>query len=162
MRIYAVPSRHEGLAFVVPETALPRSRPANGLDVAEAERYVAALEDTRLPVTRFRWASLSEATVEAEVRADEAVSVQIAHHPGWEAWSDGKPLNVAEDGLGQIALRPGAGKHRIELRFTGGWEQALAKTASLLSALLLAGLLVPALRRKAVALPAVRALARRV
>jgi hypothetical protein len=162
MRIYAVPSRHDGLAFVVPETALPRSRPADGLDVAEAERYVAALEDAQLPDTRFRWASLSEVMIEAEVRGGEAVSVQIAHHPGWEAWSDGEPIPVAEDGLGQIALRPGAGKHRIELRFTGGWEQSLAKTASLLSALLLAGLLIPPLRRKAVALPAVKALAQRL
>jgi hypothetical protein len=71
-------------------------------------------------------------------------------------------LPVDEDGLGQIVLRPGAGKHSIQLRFTGGWEQALAKSASMLSALLLAGLLVPPLRKKAAALPAMKALARRL
>lgn len=162
MRIYRVPMRHEGLAFVVPEGAVPRSRPADGLDVAPAERYVAALEDTRLPETRFAWNSLSEATIDAELRDGQVLSVQIAHHPGWEAWAAEQRLDVAEDGLGQIVLRPGAGKHRLRLRFTGGWEQVFARSASAVSALLLVLLLIPALRKKAAALPAIQALARRL
>ena len=148
MKMYRVPFRHGGLAFVVPETALPRHRPHDGLDVQEASTYVASLDDRTLPVSTFAWQSLSKAVVETAPREGEAVSVQISYHPGWEAHANGKRIDVGEDGLGQIVLRTAPGPQRIELEFTGGTEQVLARTASWFSALLLAALLIAPARRR--------------
>src|SRR5262249_35611733 len=47
--VYGIPTRSRSLAHVVPETALVRRFPYNGLDVDEMGRYVAALEDPALP-----------------------------------------------------------------------------------------------------------------
>ncbi len=149
MRMYHVPARHEGLAFVVPETAMPVRKPENGLDVAEAQRYVAALEDISLPVTQFAWESAGEAGISAAIAEGQALSVQISYHPGWEAWSDGERLRVEQDGLGQIVLRPGPGTHRIRLVFTGGTEQAAARAVSGLALLALVTLAIPPLRKRA-------------
>lgn len=162
MRMYRVPARHAGLAFVVPEFALPRNRPQNGLDVAEAERYVAALEDPSLPETKFEWRGVSEANIVSVVGDGQALSLQVSYHPGWEAWSDGVRLTVEEDGLGQIVLRPGVGRHDIRLVFTGGMEQVFARMASGLSLLVLVVLLVPPLRKRAAALPPIRGLLQRL
>ncbi|MDZ7637635.1 MAG: hypothetical protein U5J83_05210 [Bryobacterales bacterium] len=162
MRMYAVPARHEGLAFVVPDAALPSNRPHDGLDVGEAERYVAALEDSSLPVTQFAWRGLGEAAIQARVGEGQAVSVQVSHHPGWEAFAGGRKLPLEEDGLGQIVLRPGAGEHAIRLVFTGGMEQTLARLACAISLLIFLVLLVPPLRKRAAALAPVRGLLQRL
>ncbi|MCC6265417.1 MAG: hypothetical protein IT169_17725 [Bryobacterales bacterium] len=151
-RIYRVPARQEGLAFVVPEAAVPRTRPTDGLDVGEARRYVEALEDATLPVTQFEWRGPGDATIEAAPGADQAVSVQVSYHPGWEATSGGRALSVEEDGLGQIVLRPGPGRHRIHLVFTGGTEGVLTRTASCLSLLVILIVAIPPSRNRALAL----------
>ena len=153
MRMYRVPARHAGLAFAVPESALPQNRPANGLDVAEAERYVAALESPALPVTQFEWLGSSEAAIASVLGEGQALSVQVSYHPGWEAWSGQRKLGVEEDGLGQIVLRPGVGHQDIRLVFTGGMEQIFARAASGLSLLVFVVLLVPPLRKRAAAIP---------
>lgn len=148
MMLYHVPFRHDGLAFVVPEAAIPQRRPHDGLDVEEASAYVAALDDATLPVSTFAWQSLSKAVVETAPRAGESVSIQTSYHPGWEAHANGKRIDVGEDGLGQIVLRTAPGPQRIELEFTGGIEQQFARTASWLSALFLAALLIAPARRR--------------
>ena len=153
MRMYRVPARHAGLAFAVPESALPQNRPPNGLDVAEAERYVAALENPALPVSQFEWLGSSEAGIASVLGEGQALSVQVSYHPGWEAWSGQRKLGVEEDGLGQIVLRPGVGHHDIRLVFTGGMEQIFARAASGLSLLVFVVLLVPPLRKRAAAIP---------
>ncbi len=153
MRMYRVPARHAGLAFAVPESALPQNRPANGLDVAEAERYVAALENPALPVSQFEWLGSSEVAIASVLGEEQALSVQVSYHPGWEAWSGQRKLGVEEDGLGQIVLRPGVGHHDIRLVFTGGMEQIVARAASGLSLLVFVVLLVPPLRKRAAAIP---------
>ncbi len=120
---YAVPARHAGLASVIPEDAVPRRRPQNGLDVQEAERYVTAMEDASLPVAAWRWLSSTEAETEAETRNGEVLSVRVAYHPGWEASDRSGPVKVEGDGLGQMILRVPSGVHHIRLRFTGGAEK---------------------------------------
>lgn len=150
-RMYRVPSRHAGLAFVVPEGAVPRHRPKDGLDVAEAERYVEALDDPTLPVTHFEWRGPGDAAIVATPGPEQTVSVQVSYHPGWEAFADGRTLRVEEDGLGQIALRPGPGRHEIRLVFTGGAERVVTQTASGICLLAFLVILIPPLRKTVLA-----------
>lgn len=150
-RMYRVSARHGGLAFVVPEVAVPRSRPKDGLDVAEAQRYVSALEDVAMPVTQFEWRGPGEAAIEANPGAEQAISVQVSYHPGWEATSGGSVLRVEEDGLGQIVLRPGPGRHQIRLVFTGGTERILTRTASGVCLLVFLVVAIPPARNRALA-----------
>lgn len=151
MRMYRVPARRAGLAFVVPENATPRVRPRDGLDTGEARRYVEALEDPAMPAAQFEWQGAGEAAITAALDAGQVVSVQASYHPGWEAWADGRALRVEEDGLGQIVLRPGPGRHSIRLAFTGGAEGDLTRSASALSLAVFLVILTPPLRKRALA-----------
>ncbi len=151
MRMYRVPARHGGLAFVIPEGATPRNRPSDGLDVAEARRYTAALEDPAMPEAQFEWRGPGEAAILSTLEEGQAISVQASYHPGWEAWADGRALRVEEDGLGQIVLRPGPGRHAIRLAFTGGVEGVLTRAASGISLAVFLVILVPPLRKRVLA-----------
>jgi len=135
-RIYRVPFRHDGLAFVVPESCLPPRPPANGVDTETIEAYVQSLDDASLPQSCWQWTGNDEALIETTLQDGQVVSVQVAWHPGWQAFVGNRELPVEQDGLGQVFLRPGPGQHKIRLQFTGGSERTLLQSAFLLGLLL--------------------------
>lgn len=137
-RIYRIPARHAGLAFVIPEQAVPTKAPASGLDISSAEVYAAALEDAAMPETRWEWKAANEAILETATSPGQAIAVQVSWHPGWRAFAGDTEIPVEGDALGQIILRPPPGSHRIRLVYTGGWERRT------MLALWLAGLLASA------------------
>ncbi|HEY2019139.1 MAG TPA: hypothetical protein VGH38_36785 [Bryobacteraceae bacterium] len=137
--IYDVPVRSRSLAHVIPSSAVVTRRPIHGLDIAPAEAYVAALEDSRYPLATFQWNSRSDATIHAAVERGQVISVQITYVKGWEAWSEGRRVSIRGDAIGQMIVEPDhAGPCEVSLRYTGGGE-VLATRAMCLISMLAAG-----------------------
>jgi hypothetical protein len=130
--IYRVPLRSTSLAHVIPRAALVTRRPIHGLDVAQVRPYVAALEDPSKPVANLAWRDPDHGTIEAAVRPNEVVSVQITYDPGWQAHVQGKSVNLKPDQMGFITIDPRCeGSCSIDLNFDGGLERRIALTISI-------------------------------
>jgi hypothetical protein len=119
--IYRVPQRSNSLAHVIPQAALVRRTPSSGADIAEIERYDAALDDTALPQATFEWLTRNRIRIVATPGAGQAISVQVSHHPGWRATAAGRRIPIHRDGLGLMWLEP-AGAPEIILDYNGGLE----------------------------------------
>jgi hypothetical protein len=144
--IYDVPVRSRSLAHVIPASEVVARPPAHGLDVALAERYVAALEDPRYPLATFDWKNMSAAAIHTTLAPGQVVSVQETYERGWEAWANGRRQTVRGDGLGLIVIEPDCtGPCDITLRYTGGIDAPLTWS---LSAAAMLGALVYAWRRR--------------
>ena len=129
--IYAIPQRTRSLVHVVPDDAIVKHRPINGLDIAETSRYVAALDDPALPVSELAWRGPGEGNIHTKLRPGQALSVQVTHDKGWVAVANGRQATVAPDGLGLIAIRTGCdGDCDVDLFFEGGLERKLCRILS--------------------------------
>lgn len=126
--LYRVPQRSSSLAHVIPATASVTRRPRDGLDTAELERYVAALDDASRPVARLRWTGSNRAVIETQLARGEVVSIQVNYHPGWHARVNGTEAAIHRDGLGLMRIEPACqGACPIELIYDGGWEFRLCR-----------------------------------
>jgi hypothetical protein len=146
--IYGVPSRSHSLAHVVPPAALVRKFPVNGLDIDEMVRYVAALEDPKIPEAEFRWLTQHSANIRAKLKPGQVISIQERYTPGWHAEVNGRPQKVEHDALGLMVLRPDCTDCWITISYDGGTQWRATCIASLLVTLLGLVLLVrSAIRR---------------
>jgi hypothetical protein len=140
--IYRVPQRNLSLAHVVPEAALVRRQPWQADDVADLERFDAAVEDPALPEASFQWDGRNRMRISTVTAPGQVISVQVSYHPGWHARINGQPAEVQRDGLGLIWLRPGgAGACYLEMVYDGGWELRLLRYARVAALLALAATL---------------------
>jgi hypothetical protein len=133
--VYAVPQRSDSLARVVRRKDLVEQRPPSAVDVDALVPFVAALDDTSLPLTEWRWRSRKQAVVIGELHREHVLSVAISFHPGWRGRVNGRPAKLRADGLSLMVVEPECeGRCQVELEFTGGVEAMLARWASLLAA----------------------------
>jgi hypothetical protein len=131
--IYEIPGKSSSLAHVVPAEAVVSHMPIHGLDVAETERYVRALDDPAFPAAPLLWPNRHTATVNTQVQPGQAISVQVTYDPGWRAEANGSSVRVQRDGLGLIKLEPPCnGRCEVTLFYDGGTEWRLAVAASLI------------------------------
>ena len=128
--IYQVTAGPHSLAHVIrPEQVVSRA-PVHGLDVEPLRPFVAALEDPTLPAARFVWLNQHEARIQAEMRPDQVVSVQISYAPGWRAEANGMAARVRRDALGLMIIEPRcSGPCRIVLTYDGGVERRWTRVA---------------------------------
>ena len=120
--IYQVTGR-AGLAHVVPEAAIVKHAPKVPEDVAEVEKFVAALDDPAMPDARLDWQGRNHIAIHTDGAPGQAVAVQVSYHPGWHAFVSGQGRELRKDGLGLMWLRPEcAGPCEIRLDYDGGWE----------------------------------------
>ena len=139
--IYAVPSRSESLAHVIPVSAVVSRQPIHGLDVDPLRPYVAALEDPALPAARMTWDSPSSARIEAAVEPGQAVSIQENYAPGWRATADGRPIPIRGDGIGLMVLQPACnGSCDIRINFGLAPEALICRVLSAAVSLAILGL----------------------
>jgi hypothetical protein len=111
--------------------SLVRDRPVHGLDISQTRRYVQALEDPNYPHANFRWTSRHSAEIQALLRPDDLLSVQITYHPGWHALVHGAARKVFGDGLGQLIVEPDCvGPCDVQLIYDGGVEMLTARILS--------------------------------
>jgi hypothetical protein len=121
--IRRIPARTTSLAHVVPEQAISRHPPRTPEDIAEAARFVAALDDPSMPAATLEWLGREHMRIGATLSPGQVVSVQEGYHPGWRASVAGRQSEVFKDGLGLMWLRPGCtGACEIVLEYGGGWE----------------------------------------
>lgn len=126
--VYQVPASDNGLAHVVPKSALPIRHPYNGIDIEPIAPLVNALDHPPAS-TRFRWVNQHEAEITATTAADDVIYVQQTCDPGWHTDRD---LPVTCDLLGQTVIDPGtAGNHTIRLIYSGGPEDQAAQSAQM-------------------------------
>ncbi len=123
--IFAVPQRSKSFAHVVPRAAIVTRQPIHGLDLDPARAYVAALDDTSLPLADLVWSSPSQAAIRTSMHPGQVISVQETWMPGWQARVAGRDVPVRGDKLGMIVIEPGCdGPCQIDLSFgltTEGW-----------------------------------------
>jgi len=138
--IYGVPQRTKSLAHVVPESALVKRRPVNGLDIDEVARYVAALDDRSLPADEMRWTSPDRGHIDTTLHPGQVLSVQSAYNPGWIALANGKPARVTKDALGLSVIHADCdGPCSADFIFAGGLERNICRALS--AATLVGGLI---------------------
>jgi hypothetical protein len=131
--IYAVPRAMASLAHAVRLADLPSVRPA-AYDTGPLAPYLRALRDPGLPPASFRWTSAHSATIEADLRPEHLLSVQIAWDRGWTARVDGRRRAMWADRLGQIVVAPEcSGRCTVELGYDGGAEMRVAVWVSRLA-----------------------------
>jgi hypothetical protein len=136
--LYRVGTPHASLARVVPRASLVPRTPIHGGDVEPLEKYVAALDDLRMPPASFDWTSAHSARIVTDIGNWQVVSVQMAWHKGWHARAGGKSIPIARDALGLMTIDPRAqGPMTIELVYDGGVEMRVAKWLSGITAVLL-------------------------
>ena len=145
--IWEVPWRSPSLAHVMRPSDLVAHEPESGIDVDPLRPYVAALDNPEFPAAQFAWRNRHQATMTADLRPDQVLSVQISYHPGWHASVDGQPRRAFRDHLGQLAVAPACdGPCRVEIAFDGGAEMYAARLISWSA--MLGGLLWALLRRR--------------
>jgi len=99
--------------------------------------YLAALDDPTLPPADFRWRGTSAATITADLRPEQLLSVQVAFDEGWHARVQGQPRPVRSDRLGQMAIEPHcSGPCVVELTWDGGAGTLVARGTALAGGLL--------------------------
>jgi MFS family permease len=143
--IYGVPARSDSLAHVMAARDLVRNPPANGLDIAQLEKYVAALDAPAYPEAKWRWTSRHSAVIDAAVAPGQVISTQVTYTPGWRATA----AEVSHDGLGLMVLKPTCqGPCQFALTYDGGREWRVTCLLSLAAMLAVLCLAVVALRRR--------------
>lgn len=128
--VYQVSNGAYSLAHVIRREDLVQHKPANGLDVSELRRYVAAIEDPGAPAA-LTWHGNNDVSIDARMKPGELVSAQITWDPGWHARVNGAQRRVMPDGIGLMAVDAGcAGDCRIDLEYDGGTERRVCRMAS--------------------------------
>lgn len=118
--IYRIPRRSHSLAHVVERS-----------DLGDVARYVTALENPSLPVASFNWRNAHQASIRAELKPAQMLSVQVNFHPGWQAKVAGRSIRIERDSLGFMAMNPECnGPCPVELEYVGGWEYWLTRFAA--------------------------------
>jgi hypothetical protein len=141
--IFAVPQRSRSLAHVIPKEAVVAREPIHGLDVDPVRPYVAALEDPSLPLAEMRWAGPSRAVIDAPMKLDQVMSVQVTWAPGWRASVAGRQIPLRKDGIGLIVLEPGCdGPCDIHLDYVATPEVWICRILSALANLGMIGALL--------------------
>ena len=133
-RIYRVPQRSASLAHVVRRSDIVSRAPIHGVDVEPLAKYVAALEDERLPLAGMRWTTRHSAEITGQLERDQLISVQESYHPGWHAAVNGNARKISPDALGFMLIESNCnGSCVIELSYDGGFEMQMARWLSGLS-----------------------------
>ena len=129
--IYSVPQRTQSLAHVIPEAAVVAHRPVNGLDTAEAVRYIAALDDPAMPPAIMTWPSPSEGHARTVLHPGQVLSVQVTYDRGWIARANGRDSPVTRDGIGMSEVHAACdGDCAIDFIFDGGLERKICRYLS--------------------------------
>lgn len=117
--IYEVPQHSAGLAHVINPADVIRRQPAHGLDTAPLEPYVRAINSPDYPQAELAWVNQHRARVKAAaMQANQLLSVQISHFPGWHARVDGSDRPLTADALGMMVIEPRcSGACEVDLSF---------------------------------------------
>jgi hypothetical protein len=118
--VFQVPSRSTSLAHVILcGDAVARS-PVHGNDIEPLQAYVRALDDPAFPAADLHWLDPHHARIQALLKPEHAISVQMTYDPGWRAFANALRIPVRSDALGLIIVEPQCeGDCVIDLEYAG-------------------------------------------
>jgi hypothetical protein len=147
--VYSVGRRSQSLAHVVVRDDIVAQLPENRLAPQPLLKYVNAIEAENSPWASFRWLSLHQARIRADVPPGRIVSLQISYDPGWRVTVAGKTRQTSPDGLGLMIIDPRCtGDCTIDLDWDGGAEGRWMPILQLSGCLLLLAWIVLARRQQ--------------
>lgn len=118
-----VPSRTASLGHVIAKADLVSRAPHGSLDLDPFRPFVAALENPAYPIAELQWPNHHTARVEANLKPDQILSLQITYFPGWHAAANGRDVPVLRDNIGFMYVEPRCdGACSIEMIYDGGVE----------------------------------------
>ncbi|MCX6631012.1 MAG: hypothetical protein NTW28_25650 [Candidatus Solibacter sp.] len=125
--VYDIPRRSRSLAHVMRPGDL-MMRPLALYGFSALDPYLAALENPDYPRAEFRWRAPSAASITADLKPDQVLSVQIAWDQGWNVTVGGRRVPAWSDKLGQMVVAPRcSGPCTVELIYDGGTEGMVAR-----------------------------------
>lgn len=141
--LYGVPRRFPARARVVETGRLNALKPPRFNDDTEyLQAYVDVIENgPDSPATNARQGP-DAMRVRAKVGEGQSILVQESYDPAWHAWLDGKPLPVRKDVMGMMVVDSPPGDHEIALAFVTPLENRLGRAATLLTLIIVVGLLL--------------------
>jgi hypothetical protein len=125
--IYSVPRRTRSLAHVLLAGDLAQMQPV-GYNSVALQPYLAALENPTYPPAELHWRAPSAASVTADLRPEQILSVQISWDNGWNASAGGRAVKIRGDRLGLVVIEPRCnGPCTVNLTYDGGAEGRWAR-----------------------------------
>jgi len=146
--IYRVPRRYPARVRVVETRKLNALAPPRFNDDVEYLRaYADVIEkgpDSPGALTREGTDSMR---VRARLEPGQSVVVQESFDPAWQAWAGGKPVPIRKDAMGFMAVDAPPGDQEIRMEFVTPLENRVGQVATVLSLLVLLGLVALDARR---------------
>lgn len=131
--IWAVPERSPTDARVVPEGAVVRHTPLNGIDLSEVNTFVSSIDDNTLPLAALDWIDDTHARITASFESGQVLAMAMTYDRGWVAHVKDHAVEVTRDGIGLLVVHPQCnGPCEVDLTFHGGIERLLCRIASFL------------------------------
>ena len=145
--LYRVPRRYAARARVVETGKLNALKPPRANDDVE---YLSAYADVvergpETPATLTRDGT-DAMRVRAKVEPGQSMVVQESWDPAWQAWDGGKQLPVRRDVMGFMVVDAPPGDREIRLAFATPLENRIGRIVTLVTLLVLVGLLVFSVR----------------
>ena len=140
--LYGVPRRYTTLARVVETGKLNVLKPPrHNDDVEYLQAYADVIEKGPDSEPALKWNGTDAMSVHAKVQPGQTLVVQETYDPAWHAWSDGRALTIRKDAMGMMAIDAPVGEHEIAVIFITPMENRIGRVLTLLTIVLLAGML---------------------
>lgn len=148
-KFYKVPRRYPARARVVETARLNAVKPPRtNQDVESLRPYAEVVEKGPDSPTTLTRNGPDAMRVRARVGPGQSVVVQESYDAAWHAWSAGKALPVRKDAMGLMVIDAPPGDHEIALAFITPMENQVGRVATILTTLLVIGLLAAGARTR--------------
>lgn len=140
--IYRIPRTYPGIGRVVNAQVLESVAPIRGGDDEERlSVYAGEVEKAGRAPVNVQWKGFDEVRIRAVTSPGESVLLQETWDPAWVAEESGKRLEIRKDpALGFMLIPVSPGSHEITMHFDTPLENRIGQVLSVLSVLLVAGL----------------------
>jgi hypothetical protein len=147
--LYRVPRRYAARARVVDRQKLNALQtPRFNDDVEYLSAYAEVIEKgPDAPPTVVRDGT-DAMLVRAKVEAGQSIVVQESYDPAWQAWAGGTQVPIRKDAMGLMVVDAPPGQREVRLEFVTPFENQLGRIATLLTLLVLLGLIAWSARRE--------------
>ncbi len=140
--LYKVPRRYAARARVVDRRKLNELKPPRfNDDVEYLAAYAGVIEkgpDATPTVVRN---GADVMLVRAKVEAGQSIVVQESYDPAWQAWAGGTQVPIHKDAMGLMVVDAPPGEQEVRLEFVTPLENQVGRIVTLLTLLMLVGLI---------------------
>ena len=147
--LYQIPRRFPARARVVDTARLNALKPPrSSQDVENLGAYVDVIEkgpDAPPSVARN---GPDVMLVRAKVETGQSIVVQESYDPAWQAWAGGTRVPVRKDAMGFLVVDAPPGEREVRLEFVTPLENQIGRILTLLTLLVLVGLIAWSVRQE--------------